>query len=49
MMGDFTSAITNIQGKYCFIPKFMFTVDVRKVWIVVPFAASSILLTKEVF
>ena len=48
MMGDFTSAISNVQGKFHPIPKFIFNAVVPKVWMVVPFAASNVLLLIEV-
>ena len=48
LMGDFISAITNIHGKFRFIPKFIFNVKVRKIWFVVPSAACNVLLPKEV-
>ena len=48
MMGDFTSAISNVQRKCCPIPKFRFYAAVTKVWMVLPLAASNILLLKEI-
>ena len=48
-MGDFASAISNDQGKSRPIPKFMLNAVVPKVWMVVPFATSNVLLLTEVF
>ena len=48
MIGDFISAIINVQEKFHSIPKFMFNVKVPKVWIVVPFMAYNVLLFNEI-
>ena len=47
-MDDFTLAISNVQGKFLPIPKFMFNAVVSKVWMIVPFAVSNVLLLTEV-
>ena len=47
-MDDFTSAILNVQGKFRPVPKFIFNAVVPKVWMVVPFVASNVLLFIEV-
>ena len=46
-MGDFKLAISNVQGKFRPIPKFIFNAVVPKVCMVVLFAASNVLLLRS--
>ena len=46
--GQFYISNSNVQGKFRPIPKFIFNAVVPKVWMVVPFAASNVLLLIEV-